>query len=189
MADNIPNLKDVLAKVLIPEEELMARIKKLGEEISKDYKGEDILLICILRGGVMFMTDLMKYLTVPNCIDFMSVSSYGAGARETTGTVRITLDLRTDIFDRNVLIVEDIIDSGNTLSAVLEMLSTRKPKTIKICTLLDKKERRETEVPIDYVGFSIPNEFVFGYGLDLDEYYRNLPYIGVVDLDHYTPPD
>jgi hypoxanthine phosphoribosyltransferase len=118
----------------------------------------------------------------------MAISSYGKNVRESSGVVRLTLDLQTDIYDRNVLLVEDIIDSGRTLSYVLDFLRTRQPRSLKVCTLLDKVERREVEVQVDYCGFQIPNEFVFGYGLDLDEYYRNLPFIGVVDLDRYTPP-
>jgi hypoxanthine phosphoribosyltransferase len=175
--------KDLLEEVLIDEERLRGRIAELGAEISRDYQGKDLLMICILRGGVMFLTDLMRTLTVPHAIDFMAVSSYGAGARSTSGEVRITLDLTTSITDRNVLLVEDIIDSGNTIASVIELLRTRQPKSLRICTLLDKAVRREANVPTDYVGFVIPDEFVFGYGLDLDEYYRNLPFIGVVKPD------
>lgn len=172
--------RDYLEEVLIPEEQLQARIRELGAEISADYADEDLLLICILRGGVLFLTDLMRQIEVPHCIDFMAVSSYGAGARRSDGLVRITLDLNTSIRDKNVLLVEDIIDSGNSIASVLEMLSLRKPKSLKVCTLLDKAERREAVVPIHYRGFTIPDKFVFGYGLDLDEYFRNLPFIGVV---------
>ena len=189
MTSSITDYKDVLKEILITEEDLQARIKTLGSEISADYAGEELLLICILRGGVMFLTDLMRHVTVPCAIDFMSVSSYGVGARRSSGTVRITLDLRTDIHDRNVLLVEDIVDSGYTIAAVIEMLETRKPKSLKVCTLLDKASRREAAVPLDYVGFDIADKFVFGYGLDLDEYYRNLPFVGVVDLEKYTPPE
>ena len=129
------------------------------------------------------MVDLMRHITVPHQIDFMAISSYGAGARESEGNVRVTLDLQTNIRDKDVLLVEDIIDSGHTISHVLELLSTRQPRSLKVCSLLDKAERREVVVPIHYRGFEIPNKFVFGYGLDLDEYYRNLPFIGVVDLN------
>lgn len=181
--------RELLKKVLITEEELQARIRELGEEISEDYRGDDLLLICILRGGVMFLTDLMRAIDVPHHIDFMAVSSYGAGARHSTGQVRIALDLTTSIADRNVLLVEDIIDSGNTIATVLEFLTIRNPNSLKVCTLLDKADRREAVVPIHYRGFTIPNEFVFGYGLDLDEYYRNLPFIGVVREDKYLLPD
>jgi hypoxanthine phosphoribosyltransferase len=177
------NYEEYLEEILISEEQLQDRIRELGQEISADYEGEDLLLICILRGGVLFLTDLMRELTVPHRIDFMAVSSYGTGARQSRGHVRITLDLTTSIADRNVLLVEDIIDSGNTIASVLELLNLRQPKTLKVCTLLDKPERRESEVPIDYRGFEIPNKFVFGYGLDLDEYFRNLRFIGVLHHD------
>ena len=177
---------EYLEEILITEEQLRSRIKELGVEISRDYEGEDLLLICILRGGVLFLTDLMRELTVPHAIDFMAVSSYGAGARQSKAQVRINMDLTTSIGGKNALLVEDIIDSGNTISSVLELLNLRRPKSLKVCALLDKAERRETEVPIDYRGFEIPNKFVFGYGLDLDEYYRNLPFIGVLRQDKVT---
>jgi hypoxanthine phosphoribosyltransferase len=178
-----------LAEILIPRDRLQERIKQLGEQISQDYRGEDLLLVCILRGGVMFLTDLMRSIDLPHSIDFMAISSYGAGVRQSSGKVRITMDLTTDIFDRNVLLVEDIVDSGHTIHSVLEMLETRQPKSLKVCTLLDKASRREIDVPLDYIGFDIEDKFVFGYGLDLDEYYRDLPFVGVVDLNAYTPPD
>lgn len=181
--------QDFLEEVLISEESLQRRISELGIEISKDYKGRKPHLVCILRGGVLFLADLIRHITVPNTIDFMAVSSYGAGARQTTGQVRITLDLKEDIHDRDVLLVEDIVDSGYTIATVLEFLKTRHPKSLKVCTLLDKVERREIEVPIDYCGFKIADKFVFGYGLDLDELYRNLPFIGAVNTDRYQPPD
>ncbi|MCE9646353.1 MAG: hypoxanthine phosphoribosyltransferase [Chloroflexi bacterium] len=181
------NYKDVLAEVLIDAETLQARIRELGARISVDYPDGDLLLICILRGGVPFLVDLSRCITTPHMIDFMAVSSYGIGKRESSGSARVALDLQTDIRSKNVLLVEDIVDSGHTISSVLQMLETRQPKSLKVCTLLDKPERREAEVPIHYLGFSIPNKFVFGYGLDLDEYYRNLPFVGVVDLDKYKP--
>jgi hypoxanthine phosphoribosyltransferase len=178
--------KDYLLETLISETDLNNRIAELGEEISRDYKdSKDLLLVCILRGAVIFLTDLSRKISIPHAIDFMAISSYGAGTRSSSGVVRITMDLTTNISNKDVLIVEDIIDSGNTMSYVLELLSTRKPKSIKICALLDKAERREVEVPISYIGFKIPNKFVYGYGLDLDEYFRNLPFIGVVDLKKY----
>jgi len=177
--------REFLSEILVSEESLQQRVAELGAEITRDYQGKELLLICILRGGVMFLTDLMRHIDVPHAIEFMAVSSYGSGARESTGQARITLDLNTDIRNRHVLLVEDIIDSGRTLASVLEMLSTRKPASLKVCTLLDKADRREVEVDIAYSGFIIPNKFVFGYGLDLDEYYRNLNFIGVVDLDKY----
>jgi hypoxanthine phosphoribosyltransferase len=175
---------DFLAETLIDETTLQNRIAEIGAEISRDYVGTDnLLLICILRGGIVFLVDLMRHITVPHQVDFMAISSYGAGARESEGNVRVTLDLQTNIRDKDVMLVEDIIDSGHTISHVLELLTTRQPRSLKVCSLLDKAERREVVVPIHYRGFEIPNEFVFGYGLDLDEYYRNLPFIGVVDLD------
>jgi len=175
---------EFIKDILIPEEQLQTRIAELGAEISRDYQGKGpLLLLCILRGGVVFLTDLMRKISIPHAIEFMAVSSYGAGSYESSGHVRITFDLRTDIHDTNVLLVEDIVDSGHTIAQVLELLSTRKPKSLAVCTLLDKAERREVFVPMQYVGFSIPNEFVFGYGLDIDEYYRNLPFIGTVDLE------
>lgn len=179
--------KDLLSEILIDADALQARVKELGAQISADYATEDLLLICILRGGVPFMVDLSRSITTPHMMDFMAVSSYGAGKRKSTGSARVTLDLQTDIRGRNVVLVEDIVDSGHTIASVLQMLETRQPKTLKVCALLDKPERREAHVPVDYLGFTIPNKFVFGYGLDLDEYYRNLPFVGVVDLDKYKP--
>lgn len=180
--------EEFLSEVLISEEQLKVRIAELGAEISRDYADTTVHMICILRGGVLFLTDLMRKITTPNTVDFMAVSSYGMGARRTTGQVRITLDLQEDIRDRDVLLVEDIVDSGYTIATVLEFLATRRPRSLKVCTLLDKYERREIEVPIDYFGFRIPDKFVFGYGLDIDELYRNLPFIGAVDPDRYQPP-
>jgi len=179
--------REFLAEVLVPEDVLQNKIRELGAEISHDYEGEDLLLVCILRGGVVFLIDLAKSITIPHTIDFMAVTSYGVGARESHGRARITLDLNTNITGRNVLLVEDIVDSGYTLTAVLDMLKSRQPKTLRTCVLLDKADRREVVVPVDYLGFRIPNKFVFGFGLDIDEYYRNLPFIGVVDLDRYIP--
>ena len=166
--------------VLIAAEKLQGRIAELGQQIESDYAGKDLVLVCILKGGVLFLTDLMRAVHIPHAIDFMAVTSYGIGARESTGVVRIIMDLEYDIRGKHVLLVEDIIDSGRTLHYICEVLRAREPASLKICTLLDKYERREVDVPLDYVGFHIPNEFVFGYGLDLDELYRNLPFIGVV---------
>jgi hypoxanthine phosphoribosyltransferase len=177
-----------LAEILIDEKTLQARIKEMAEEINRDYQGKQLMLICILRGGIVFMVDLMRHLTVPLQIDFLAVSSYGEGARQSSGSVRLSLDLKTDIGGKEVLLVEDIVDSGNTIAYVLEFLRTRQPASLKVCTLLDKRGRRETPIPIDYRGFHIPNKFVFGYGLDLDELYRNLPFVAVVDLEKYKPP-
>lgn len=180
--------QEYLDKILIPEDELQKRIRELAAEINHDYAGKELLVICILRGGVMFLTDLIRHIDVPLAIEFMAVSSYGSGARSSQGNVRITLDLSTTIFSRHVLIIEDIIDSGHTLASVIDLLKTREPASVYVCTLLDKYERREVEVPIRYCGFKIENEFVFGYGLDMDEYYRNLPFVATVDLDKYVPP-
>lgn len=183
------NHNEFIKHILIDEQALQQRIAELGAEISSDFAGQDLLLVCILSGGVMFLTDLMRRISIPHQIDFMAVSSYGTGARQSTGHVRINFDLKMDIFNRNVLIVEDIIDSGHTLKTVVEMLQVRQPRSLRICTLLDKTERREVEIDIDYCGFQIPDEFVFGYGLDIDEYYRELPFIASVDPARYTPPD
>lgn len=172
MAENI--------KVLISEEEIDARIKQLGEEISKAYAGKEIHLICILKGGAFFMTELSKHITVPVSIDFMSVSSYG-DATVSSGRVKIVKDLDESIQGRDVIVVEDIIDSGRTLSYLMDLLKNRLPASIKICTLLDKPERREVEVEVEYSGFQIPDEFVVGYGLDYMQKYRNLPFVGVVE--------
>lgn len=186
---SMQDYKEFLQEILITEQQLQDRIQELGAEISADYAGKPLMLACILRGGVLFLSDLMRSLTIPHTIDFMAVSSYGAGARESSGHVRITLDLQTSVEDKDVLLVEDIIDSGHTIASVIQLLNTRRPRSLKVCTLLDKFERREAQVPIDYRGFEIPNKFVFGYGLDLDEYYRNLPFIGVVRPDKYLPPE
>jgi hypoxanthine phosphoribosyltransferase len=177
----------VLGEVLVPEDRLQARVAELGAAISADYAGKDLLLICILRGGVMFLTDLMRRISIPHTIDFMAIRSYEPGVRKSSGEVRISLDLNQNVEDRHVLVVEDIVDTGHTIAAVLELLNTRRPASLKICTLLDKSERREVEVPIHYVGFDIPNKFVFGYGLDIDELHRNLPFVGVVKPEAYAP--
>jgi hypoxanthine phosphoribosyltransferase len=168
-----------LYDILISEEQLQARIKELGQQISADYAGQNLLLLCILKGGVLFLTDLMRQLTIPHEIDFLAVSSYGKEIRESTGVVRILKDLDDPIQGRSVLIVEDIVDTGHTLDYITRILRARRPASLKICTLLDKTERRQVEIPVDYVGFVIPDKFVFGYGLDLDEKLRNLPFIGV----------
>lgn len=168
-------------EIYIPEEKINERVRQLGEEISRDYAGEQVHLICVLKGGVFFMTELSKRITIPVSMDFMAVSSYGSGT-QSSGMVNIVKDLDESIEGKNVIVVEDIIDSGRTLSKLLEMLAERKPKTMKLCTLLDKPERRVVDVHIDYNGFTVPDEFVVGYGLDYDQQYRNLPYIGIVKL-------
>ena len=169
-------------KVLVSEEEVEKRIRDLGEKISKDYEGKQVHLICVLKGGVFFMCELAKRITVPVSMDFMSVSSYGDGTTS-SGVVKIAKDLDESLEGKDVLVVEDIIDSGRTLSYLLEILKKRNPNSMKLCTLLDKPERRVMDVNVDYVGFNIPDEFVVGYGLDYDQKYRNLPYIGVVEQD------
>jgi len=178
---------EFLDEILISEDDIQKRIRELGEQISHDYQGQELILVCILRGGVLFLTDLMRHITVPHTLEFMAVSSYGVGARQSSGQPRINLDVNTDIRNRNVLIIEDIVDSGHTIRAVLDFLGTRQPKSLRVCTLIDKANRRETPVPVDYLGFSIPDKFVFGYGLDIDEYYRNLPFIGTVNTQKYHP--
>ena len=169
-----------IVKVLVPEEDVAKRIKELGEQISKDYAGKQVHLICVLKGGVFFMCELAKRITVPVSMDFMSVSSYGDGTKS-SGVVKIAKDLDETLEGKNVLIVEDIIDSGRTLYYLMDILSKRNPKSMKLCTLLDKPERRVKDVKVDYVGFNIPDEFVVGYGLDYAQRYRNLPFIGVVE--------
>lgn len=172
--------QEYISEKLIDETTLQNRVAELGAQLSQEYQGKDLLLLCILKGGVMFLTDLMRQITIPHEVDFMAVSSYGRGVREATGVVRIVKDLDEPIVGRHVVIVEDIIDSGHTLHYITRNLSTRSPASLKICTLLDKAERREVDIPVDYIGFTIPDKFVFGYGLDVDEKYRELPFIGVV---------
>ena len=169
-------------KVMLSEEELAGRIKELGAEISKDYEGEEIFLVGILKGAAFFATELAKRITVPVIIDFMSTSSYGAGTTS-SGEVRITKELDLDMTGKNVLIAEDIIASGNTLSYLLQYFKDKGAKSVRLATMLDKPDRREVDVKVDYNGFTIPDEFVVGYGLDYDQRYRNLPYIGIVEFD------
>jgi hypoxanthine phosphoribosyltransferase len=173
-------LERVVAEVLVDQETLAERIAELGDEISEDYEGRDLLLVGVLKGAVFFMADLMRHLRVPCEVDFMAISSYGA-ATDSSGVVRILKDLDINIRDRHVLVVEDIIDSGLTLSYLVRNLSAREPASLEICALLTKPSRREIEVPVRYVGFEIPNRFVIGYGLDFAERYRNLPYVGVLN--------
>ena len=179
-------LTDMIDKVLVDEEALQARVRELGQIISAEYEASDLVLICVLKGGVAFLTDLMRHITVPHEIDFLAISSYGAGQRESTGAVRLIMDLKADIAGRDVLIVEDIVDSGRTMDYLLRTLGARQPSSLRICTLLSKPSRREIDVSLDYIGFEIPNEFVLGYGLDLDEKYRNLPYVAVLKEEFYA---
>jgi len=176
-----PNYEEILDNILIDSVRLQIRIAELGQELSAHYRDtSDLILVGILKGSTLFLADLIRQITVPHAIDFMDLSSYGAGARSSYADVRILMDLHLSIEDKHVLIVEDIIDSGHTLNKVLKLLSARGPASIEICALLDKSERREVEISVKFTGFKIPNVFVFGYGLDIDEYYRNLPFIGVV---------
>lgn len=169
-------------KVMIPEEDLAERIKEMGEQISKDYEGESVFLVCILKGAAFFATELAKRITVPVTIDFMATSSYGSGT-VSTGEVKIKKDLDMGVDGQNVIIVEDIIDSGNTLNYLSKVFKERNAKSVKMATMLDKPDRREVDVHVDYTGFTIPDKFVVGYGLDYDQKYRNLPYIGIVSFD------
>lgn len=174
-------MKDKI-KVLITKEEINNRIKEIACDINRDYYGEDVVLVCVLNGAVYFAVDLSKELSDCNVImDFVKISSYGVNARKSSGNIDFKLDIRTDIKDKNVIIIEDIIDSGNTLSYLYDYLLEKCPKSLKICVLLDKKERREKEVNVSYIGFSVDDKFVLGYGLDYDEGYRNLTYIGYIE--------
>jgi hypoxanthine phosphoribosyltransferase len=175
-------LESAVGEVLIDTDALRGRIAELGAEISADYAGRDLLLIGVLKGAVFFMADLMRKLTIPCEVDFMAISSYGAST-DSSGVVRILKDLDINIEGRHVLVVEDIIDSGLTLSYLMRNLESREPATLEVCALLTKPERREIEVPVRYVGFEIPNRFVIGYGLDFGERYRNLPYVAVLSDD------
>ena len=175
-------LESAVGEVLIETDALRGRIAELGAEISADYEGRDLLLIGVLKGAVFFMADLMRKLTIPCEVDFMAISSYGAST-DSSGVVRILKDLDINIEGRHVLVVEDIIDSGLTLSYLMRNLESREPATLEVCALLTKPDRREIEVPVRYVGFEIPNRFVIGYGLDFGERYRNLPYVAVLSDD------
>jgi hypoxanthine phosphoribosyltransferase len=177
---NATELELAVTEVLIEPETLQHRVSELGEEISSDYAGRDLLLVGVLKGAVFFMADLMRHLTIPCEIDFMAISSYG-DSTDSSGVVRILKDLDINIEGRHVLVVEDIIDSGLTLSYLIRNLEAREPASLEICALLTKPDRREIDVPVRYVGFEIPNRFVIGYGLDFAERYRNLPYVGVLD--------
>lgn len=168
-------------KVMFSEEEVDARIKALGEQISRDYEGKTVHLVCVLKGGTFFMCELAKRITVPVTLDFMSVSSYGNDTKS-SGVVRIMKDLDESLKDKHVIVVEDIVDSGNTLSYLLNILKEREPASLALCTLLDKPDRRVANVAVDYTGFEIPDAFVVGYGLDYAQKYRNLPFIGIVEF-------
>jgi len=178
-------MEDDIGEILLTEQQVLERTAELAREITEDYQGKNPLLICILKGGLMFLADLMREIQLPVEIDFMAVSSYG-DATESSGVVRILMDLQRNIQGRHVLIVEDIIDTGQTLNYIIENLQTRDPASIKVCTLLNKFSRREVDIPLDYVGFDIPDKFVVGYGLDYGEIYRNLPYVAVLKPELYS---
>ena len=176
---------EFIDEVLVDEKAIENRISELGAQISHDYAGKELLVVCLLRGGMTFTADLTRFLTIPHTLDCMSLSSYGSGHYSSSGNVRVNLDLMTNIESLNVLLVEDIVDSGRTLAHVLQMLKTREPRSLKVCVLLDKKYRREVPVEVNYVGFDVPDKYVFGYGIDIDEYYRNLRFIASADMHKY----
>lgn len=179
------DMRDDIQTVLVSEEQLRAKVAELGARISQDYAGKDLLLVSILKGAVVFMADLMRAVTIPCSIDFMVVSSYGGTNTESTGLVKIVKDLDADLSGREVLIVEDVLDTGVTLSNLVPMLRMRHPNSVKICAILDKPARRKTSITADYRGFEVPDAFVVGYGLDYDEKYRNLPFVGVLKPEVY----
>ncbi len=183
-----PDLVADVAGVLIPEDQIRARVAELGAQISADYAGRELTLVSVLKGSLPFMADLMRAITIPVAIDLMEVSSYGGTATESSGLVRILKDLSSSIDGRDVLIVEDIIDTGLTLNYLIRYLRGKNPRSLHICTLLDKPARRLVDIPIDYLGFTIPDQFVIGYGLDYGEHYRNLPFIGVLKPEVYAAP-
>lgn len=178
---------DQIERIMITEQQLAQRVRELGAQISQDYAGQDLFLISVLKGSIVFMADLMRQITIPHSIDFMATSSYGM-ATQSSGVVQILKDLEESIEGRHVLIVEDIIDSGHTLAYLRRLLLARNPASLCICALLDKKDRREADVTVDYVGFVVPNEFVVGYGLDFNEHYRNLAFVGVLKPECYLTP-
>ena len=184
MLNTTPTLYDDVAEVLISEDQIQQKIAEIGARICTDFAGEQILVVAVLKGALLFLADLIRHIDLPLAIDFLAVSSYGAGT-ESSGVVRILKDLDETIEHQNVIIVEDIVDSGRTLDYLLRMLRQRNPATLHVCTLLDKRERREIDVPIDYVGFEVPDAFVVGYGLDYAEHYRQLPFIGVLKPEIY----
>ena len=173
------NMREDVLRVLLSEEEIHAKVKEMGKKITEDYKNSNLMLITVLKGAVVFLADIMREIDVPAEIDFMVVSSYGSGVKS-SGVVKIVKDLDVPLEGKDILIVEDILDSGLTLSYIKELLASRGPRSLKIATLLDKPSRRKVDLQADYVGFSVPDEFVIGYGLDYDEKYRNLPYIGIL---------
>jgi hypoxanthine phosphoribosyltransferase len=189
MSQTIQDLYEDIERILISEEQLQARVAAIAAAIEVDYaEDEDLLLICVLKGGYVFLSDLSRALKRPHHLDFMGISSYGSGTKS-SGAVQIIMDLKQPLAGRNVLIVEDIIDSGHTLRYLRQNLLARQPASLKICTLLNKPSRRDVDVPVDYIGFDIPDEFVVGYGLDFDELYRNLPFIAVLKSEIFAHLD
>jgi len=180
--------REFLDEILVTKEQIEARVAELGAQISRDYAGKDLLVVCLLRGAITFTADLLRHMTIDPELDCMSLSSYGVGHYASSGNVRVHLDLRTNIEGCHVLLVEDIVDSGRTLAHVLNMLRTREPASLRVCVLLDKKMRREVPVQVDYIGFDVPDKYVFGYGIDIDEHCRYLPFIASVNLDKYRKP-
>ena len=178
-------MQDDVKKVLLSEEELHAKVAEMGAQVTQDYEGKNLLLVTVLKGAVIFLADLMREIKQPAEIDFMVVSSYGSGVKS-SGVVKIVKDLDINLEGKDILIVEDILDSGMTLDYIKNILQDRNPASIRICTLLDKPARRKVDLQADYVGFTIPDDFVIGYGLDYDEKYRNLPYIGVLKPEVYS---
>lgn len=172
--------------ILVSEDQLRAKVAELGAQISRDYDGHDLLLVSILKGSVVFMADIMRAISIPCSIDFMVVSSYGGANTQSTGLVKIVKDLDQDLSGKDVLIVEDILDTGITLSHLVPMLELRHPRSVRLCTILSKPSRRKADIEPDYLGFEVPDEFVVGYGLDYDEKYRNLPYVGVLKPEVYS---
>lgn len=172
--------------VLVTQEQLQQKVAELGAQISRDYEGKDLLLVSILKGGAVFMADIMRAITIPCEIDFMAVSSYGGSNTNSTGLVKVIKDLDTNLDGKNLLIIEDILDTGITLSNLVPMLKMRNPNSVKLCTILSKPSRRKANIEPDYLGFEVPDEFVVGYGLDYNELYRNLPYVGVLKPEVYS---
>lgn len=177
-------MTDDICKILFSEEKLVSIVQKMGARISRDYEGKNLLMVSVLKGSVVFMSDLMRSVTIPCSIDFMATSSYGSGVKS-TGVVKIVKDLDIDLKGYDVLVVEDILDSGLTLSYILELLQARKPKSIRLCTLFDKPDRRTVNITADYVGSVVPDEFIVGYGLDYNQKYRNLPFVGILKPEVY----
>ncbi len=182
----VQDYREFMDDILVDEKVIETRVAELGAQISRDYAGQDLLVVCLLRGGLTFTADLTRHLTIPHTLDCMSLTSYGVGHYASSGNIRVNLDLMTNIEGLNVLLVEDIVDSGRTLAHVLQMLKTREPRSLKVCVLLDKKYRREVPVEVDYVGFDVPDKYVFGYGIDIDEHFRHLRFIASADMQKYN---